>query len=310
MMLRNHTMLIGTGFAVLAAALAACSGATPAVVPGSLNAAATNASVQGINADAGSIPGHGEFGVSAHYVVFKQIWDTPTIVVIAVQSAGDYLKAFPGSTRIAGATIVYPDGSKQVTNAQGEFDAGMSSYAQAHPEKIDGTDIIVHVEAPAASALKPIVTTIFAPSESEEKKIDSGVVPPGTKPVDSPSPGAVVRLDGYIWSCNPLDYKYNRLFPADPEKVYEFFIHTHKGAWYEPHFYTCGTDQPSDAAKWWNLRWKDQFGGLADVWTVDAEFKPGHGGVRLALWWSPSNYHLFHHNIHDMLISLQNEPSW
>jgi hypothetical protein len=303
--LKDRAIIIGTLFATFAVALAACSsGTTPSVPPASsANAAPVSASNSSATT---SIPGHGEYDVSAHYVVFKQVWDTPAIVVIGVQVADDYLKAFPTSTRLDGATIVYPDGSKQVTSAQGEFDAGMSSYAQAHPEKIDGTDITVRVEAPATESLKAITTTIFAPSESEEKHIDSGVIPPGAKPSESPRPDAIVRPDGYIWSCNPQDYHFKQLTVAVPGWSYDSSIITFKGTWYEPHFYVCGTDQPTDAVKWHAVSWRD-LNGVYDVWSANFEFKPGYGGQRIAVWWSPSLYLVEHRNVHEQLFELQQQ---
>lgn len=301
-MFKDRAIFVGALFGVLAAVLAACSSGTTALVPPASNADAARASARTFSVNT-SIPGRGEYGVSAHYVVFKQIWDRATIVVVGVQLVDDYLKAFPTSTRLGGATIVYPDGSKQVTNAQGEFDAGTSSYAQAHPEKPTGVDIAVRVEPPATKSLKFITTTIFAPSESEEKKIDSGVIPPGTRPVDSPKPDAVVRRDGYIWSCNPDDYHYTKLTTAVDGFSYQSVIITFKGTWYEPHFYTCGTDQPSEAVKWHAVSWKD-WDGIWDVWTARFEFKPGNSGQRVAVWWSPSVYSAGHQNVHEQLFQL------
>lgn len=304
-MQKDRTILFGTLFAVLAAALAACSSGTT-IVPNSASADGAHASTPGSSVDAPSIPGRGRYGVSAHYVVFKQVWIKPTIVVIGAQSADDYLKAFPASTRIGGATIVYPDGSKQVANEQGEFDAGMSSYAQAHPEKFNGTDIVVHVDSPATASLKAI-TKIFAPSESEEKNIESGVIPPGTKPADSPKPGAVVRPDGYIWSCDPKEYDSPRLDSAVEGWDYERSVTTLKGAWYEPHFYTCGTDQPSDALEWSSTGWRT-YEHIYDEWSVTAVFKYGFVGQKVALWWSPSYYGV-PQNIHETLIEIRKKWS-
>jgi hypothetical protein len=297
--LKGRAIFVGTLFSVLTLAVAACSSGN-AVVPSSSSANAAGAVAPELRSDAG-IPGKGANDVSAHYVVFKQTWDKPTIVVISIQAADDYLKAFPGSTRLAGAMILYPDGSKQVTDAQGEFDAGMSSYAQAHPEKINGTDIAVFIEAPAAESLKPIQTTIFAPSESEEKKIDSGVIPPGTKPVDSPRPPSVVR-SASAPTCNWWNYgEFKEVYPL---QMYALELSTGKGAWYAPHFDTCGANQPSDAVKWWSLGWRDSLG--SDVWTVDVEFKPGYGGQYIGLWWSPSHY-FFHQDIRQSVLSLMND---
>jgi hypothetical protein len=302
-MLGDRALVFGALLATFATALVACSSNPDASVVPTSSMSGAGASVREPSIRA-QIRDHGEFGVSAHYVVLKHVRDTPTIALLNIQIVDDYLKTFPASTRLSGARIVYPDGSTQTADGQGEFDAGMSSYAKSHPEKFNGKDVTVRVEAPTGSLLKTITTAIFAPSESEERKIESGVIPPNAKPRASPRPSTMVRPDGYIWSCDPNDYEEKHLIAMGPELTQSTAIRSVQGAWYEAHFYTCGTDRPTDALEWSGVEWTAVPGTILDRWKVFFIFKPGFTGEKIALWWSPSNY-FFRRNIHDFLIDLK-----
>ena len=230
------------------AALAACGGSA-AYAPSSGGAPFASTAVSRPDA---ALPGNSALGVSAHYVVFARKISTgsSTIDVIAVQETASYQKAFRLTSRLTGASVEYPDASRQGVNANAEFDAGASSYAQAHPEPLNGKDVVIRVHPPNGTGLKTITTTIFVPSKAEEGKIVSGVIPP-----ESDSPLEVGNAA--VWSCDPKNYGAKTLQVVKPNQLdgYSFAV-DNETVWYRQEFFTCGTGRASNRILWSAARWE------------------------------------------------------
>jgi hypothetical protein len=284
--------LVSTGlaFAVSSLLLAACSGHAA----GSLTPALDDSQTPRIQASdaktkASRFPGASASGVAAHYIVYVQQNSkaASTIAVVPAQEKAGYLKAFAAKP-LPRVAIVYPDRSRQQTDANGAFDAGLSTYAAAHPEKLTGTDVAIVVEPPAVSGIKSLKTSIFAPSEKEELAMTSGVIPTHAKPEASPSPG-VVREPHYIWSCHPADYLYRTIVYVRRGEfgALHFTAKPLDMAWYAPHFYGCGTDiDQGRLVPFSEMRWVGDNQG--NRWTIDYQLTPSP--ERLAVWASPSYY--------------------
>ncbi|HTA39202.1 MAG TPA: hypothetical protein VK760_09010 [Candidatus Acidoferrales bacterium] len=242
--------LRGAAAVVAVAVLAACSGGSTGYAPSIDADSATGASVARPGV---TFPGKSQTGVSAHYAVFRRklLSGAYTIDVISVQEVASYQRVFRLQTaRLAGAVIEYPDASTQSVDLHGEFDAGASSYAQAHPEHLNGKDVVIRVHPPKGTGLATVVTTIFAPSEAEEAKIVSGVISPESNPSDA-------RANAAVWSCDPKDYEAKTLQVVKPNRLdgYSFAVNS-EHVWYQQQFYTCGTDQASDRIPWSAARWE------------------------------------------------------
>jgi hypothetical protein len=254
--------------ALAVAGLAACSDGSNALAPQAGLVPTAGVAAQRA---AATFPGQSAKGVAAHYVVFarKVSSTSSTIDVISVQEVASYEVPFGSrTTRLHGAVVEYADGSKQSADAHAEFDAGASSYAQAHPEPLSGKDIAVRVHPPKGSTLASTVATIFAPSETEEQKIVSGVIPSDLKPFDEGSASAAV------WSCNPKDYAAKVLQIVTPNRLvgYSYAVND-ETVWYQQHFYTCGTDKASTRIRWSAAHWEHigaGFGTNAHTrWSLD-----------------------------------------
>ncbi len=241
-------------------------------------------------------PGAGQVGVAAHYTaVEKAVNGRMALDVIQSQETADYDAAF-NAKPVGGATIVYPDGSKQKTDVHGEFDASGSAYAHAHPEPVGGRDVLVSVRPPAGSTAAGTVQTIFAPSESQEQQIESGVIPqPLTAPIDLHDEAA---QPSYIWSCSENDYRNKSVYfaPPDDRQTMTFVVGIFDQAWYTEHFYRCGSDQdvkstlPFSEIRWDSLGfWQKLRFNEAYMWSIDYSLS-AHPSHRVAVWASPSYY--------------------
>lgn len=241
-------------------------------------------------------PGTSASGVSAHYVVLVQPERNfqSVITVQPAQMAESYRHEFPGAKPLGGAIIVYPDRSTQTADGSGAFDAGMSSYAQAHPQKFEGKDVTVIIKPPSGSSLRPLTTQIFAPSESEETGIESGVIPPGAKPSSPPVPGIVpadANPAGFTWSCDTADYEQKGAHVFQGWSWQIHFKTADTGHWYEPHFSTCGTDQPSSKIEWSRIEWQKSSDSPDVKWIIHYGLgSQTAGGAGIAAWASPNNY--------------------
>jgi hypothetical protein len=237
-----------------------------------------------------SFPGSHAMGVAAHYVVFTRPYGRFFVAMdaVQVQEIPSYKAAF-GSTvaPLPGAIVVYPDASRQTADKTGAFDAGISSYAKAHPESIDGTDAIIVIHSPTSFGTKSVAFAIFAPPEAQEKKIESGVT--ATKPATSQrrSGGASV------WSCDPADYiAKTEYFVTSNELAATGFIAGDGSVSYEAKYDTCGTNSPSTRIAWSSTRWAhlgSSFGVKTRTrWSI--RFIPlAFNGSQVALWAQPSS---------------------
>jgi hypothetical protein len=244
-------------------------------------------------------------GVSAHYTLFKYQarWGLE-IVILSAGEVASFERFDRGAQRLPGATIVYPDDSTQRTNGSGEFDAGESSYAQAHPEALGGTDVVVTIKPPAGllgKGLQERTASIFSPSEIEEKGIC-------TREMAAQTGAATAnhdRPDAYVWSCNPSDYAYGELVKGDSNFL-DFQVERLAGipTVYTQHFFVCGTDQKSDAVLWSNIQQLEtNRDGNAIHWRVNYLLDRSKAGkTHIAAWASPHHYFL-QHNQHVALIA-------
>jgi hypothetical protein len=240
-------------------------------------------------------PGQGQAGVAAHYTAVERVVNGQMALdIVQSQEVGDYEAAFNAKS-VAGATIVYPAGSKQQTDAR-EFDASGSAYARAHPEPVGGRDAIISFRPPAGSAAAATTQTVFAPSESQEQQIVSGVIPPGlTAKLDG---DAAASQPNYIWSCSEHDYRNKSVYfaPPDDRQTLIFVVGIFDQAWYTEHFYRCGSDEdvkstiPFSEIRWDSLGfWQKLRFNEAYMWSIDYSLS-AHPFHRVAVWASPNYY--------------------
>lgn len=291
----------GVPFA-LVTLLAACQGGRSASL-GALPAAP--APLARPAARAAALPGHKVCGEAAHYVVYAVPFGRHTVIqIVQLQETASFERAIPHARRLAGAKIVYPDGSFQRTGKHGEFDAAASRYAAAHPESLTGRDVAIVVEPPPGTRVRRWKTTLFVPSAAEEKRICVDVIPPNARPT-APQRPAALAPNGYQWSCDPKDYLLGHFGPYPGHYIWRWLTPTINPHWYQEHFYTCGTDQPSQDVEW--SRIEEFSNGVGHrVWRVTFTLKHGFQ-TPIALWLSPDNY-FFAHNVHVVLIKYV--PPW
>lgn len=226
-------------------------------------------------------------GVVAHYIVFVQPQPADAIEVIQVQEVASYLQAFPKAYRLAGATIVYPDKSKQVTQDDGAFDAGRSAYAEKHPVGKLPHDVTIEVFPPKGKSLAPIVTKIFAPSEGQERGVCSDALASNAVAQRSSSmlrQRSRIGPAGRITSCDPNQYQKKALLRVQPGHAENVSITAYHNTptSYRWNADTCGTDIASDAIAWAarnDFRWFNR----TDL-TYSFEVKSGFDNEKIALW--------------------------
>jgi hypothetical protein len=244
-------------------------------------------------------------GVSAHYTLFRYEarWGSE-IVILAAGEVASFERFSKTAERLPNATIVYPDGSTQSTNSYGEFDAGESSYAQAHPEALGGTDVVVTIKPPLGrlgKGLSERTAAIFSPSEIEERHICTTEEPPQAVRAATTR----MRSDGYVWSCNPSDYTYGELIAGDSSFL-DFHVERLAGipTVYTQHFFVCGTDQKSDAVLWSNIQQLETNRDNTMIhWRINYLLDPTKAGrTHIAAWASPHHYFL-QHNQHVALLA-------
>jgi hypothetical protein len=105
--------------------------------------------------------------VSAHYVVETGKNDDGELQLnVRFAQARSPLR---NATPLAGARVRYPDGSLQTVDSNGAFDAGASSYAAKHGQRIgDKTGILVRILTPSGVVLQPTRFALYVPSAKTE----------------------------------------------------------------------------------------------------------------------------------------------
>ncbi len=154
-------------------------------------------------------PGQGELGIVSEYVVFRV--DDDLYLTSEVESES-FVALFPAATRVGDTRIVYPDGSEQLTTANGNFDASDSSYAAVAaqvPLLQRATSLITFIP-PVELGLGEFEGDIFVTTPEEAARIEVGLIPedavPDQPPVAGPMASAVRAQGEYVFSDNQGDY--------------------------------------------------------------------------------------------------------
>lgn len=154
-------------------------------------------------------PGQGELGIVSEYVVFRVDDD---LYLTSEVEAERFLGLFPTATRVGDTRIVYPDGSEQLTTANGNFDASTSPYAAVAakvPLLQRQTSLITFIP-PVELGLGEFEGDIFVTSPEEAARIEVGIIPedavPDQPPVAGPMASAIRAQGEYVFSGQQNDY--------------------------------------------------------------------------------------------------------
>lgn len=131
------------------------------------------------------------------------------------------MRSRAGLVPVAGAIIVYPDGSTQTSDANGRFDSSQSDYVVAEAAAAGGgedlPDAPVVVQPPAGSELEPLEEDVMVAPASQEATWESGGYTSAEfdgNPTNPQEPGqndltgVLARSASDIWSDQSSDYLY------------------------------------------------------------------------------------------------------
>jgi hypothetical protein len=282
--------------ACLAAALAAggCSGAT--TVPPHASASLMT-----------TFPSRAQYGVAAHYRVYWTSADrTPAqLAALQVQTPASYLATLR-AVPVPHANIRYPDGSIQRADANGAFDAAVSSYAR---RRRGTAEVSVLLSAPGFDTRRTAAAHIVVLSAAVEAHTASGTI------ADDSLNG--VLPDAYAFTCDPTHYMRPNVIDVPAGKNWTSpHFKAQASISYYPLFGFCGVHDSFLEAHWvtgvrhWsetteNIKVTEgavlgcsDFSGHPDAattefmctvrtWYVDATFyssKPWAGNSDVALW--------------------------
>jgi hypothetical protein len=170
----------------LAGALAAggCSGAT--TVPPHASASLMTA-----------FPSRAQYGVAAHYRVYWTSADRAAakLAALQVQTPASYLATLH-AVPVPYANIRYPDGSIQRADANGAFDAAVSSYARRRRRGTSEVSVLLSASGP--DTRRTAAAHIVVLSAAVEARTASGTI------ADDSLNGAIP--DAYAFTCDPTHY--------------------------------------------------------------------------------------------------------